>query len=162
MFLFLRLLLAHFIGDFFLQTKEVYKARRLGLWGASIHYLVVFLSLLAFSLPYLKYIGCWVAIIFATATHIVQDELKLKTKSGRSSFIAFIIDQLLHIVFLSPILLFSFAYTPPGAHNTIAVLYNNTPLQLVLLGYIVSIFTGAYLWIAFTASYGKKYQDIYH
>ena len=36
MFLFLRLILGHFVGDFILQSDEVYAAKKKGFGGASI------------------------------------------------------------------------------------------------------------------------------
>lgn len=158
MFLFLRLLAAHFVGDFFFQSDEVYSARKRGFRGATIHYTIVFFTFLLFALPYLKFIECWIVILFAVLTHIVQDEIKIRLfTSSKLNFFSFVIDQILHITFLSPILLFKFAYLPLlPADSVIVRIYNNNSLIIFVIGYILSVFTGAYLWEAFRKSYFKK------
>ena len=114
MFLFLRLILAHLVSDFIFQTGEVFAARRKGISGNLLHSLIIFLTLLLFSFPYLKFIEVWIVIFIASLTHFFQDEWKLKIikKYPSWSFLSFIIDQFLHIFFLSPILIFDFSYFP--------------------------------------------------
>jgi hypothetical protein len=157
MFLFLRLILAHLLGDFVIQPDELYRAKKKNFWGASIHYFVILLLLVIFSYPYLGYLGCWIVIIFATLMHIILDEIKLRVNfTPRLNFIIFILDQILHLVFLSPILYFAFAYTPPPSFAFIFEIYNNNSLIIFIIGYILSIFTGAHLWEVFTISYFRK------
>ena len=157
MFLFLRLILGHFVGDFILQSDEVYAAKKKGFGGASIHYFIIFITLLAFSSPYLDFLGCWAVVTAATLIHLVQDEIKIRVRvPSKLNFVFFIFDQILHIIFLSPILLFKFAYIPPSADSIGALIYSNDFLVILLIGYIVSVFGGAYLWEAFKISYSRK------
>ncbi len=166
MFLFLRLTLAHLVSDFIFQTEEVFEIRKKGVYGNFLHSLIVFLTLLLFSFPYLKFIEVWIVIFIASLTHFFQDEWKTKiTKKYPSwSFFAFIIDQFLHIFFLSPILIFDFSHFPLlPSENLPLSLYNNDSLIIFSIGYTISTFAGGYLWENFLLSYFKKtysQQDI--
>lgn len=159
MFLFLRLILAHLVSDFVFQTEEIFEVRKKGIYGNLLHSLIVFLTLLFFSFPYLKFIEAWIVIFVASLLHFFQDEWKLKiTKKYPSwSFFAFIIDQFLHIFFLSPILIFDFSHFPLlSSENLLLSLYNNDSLIIFSIGYIISMFAGGYLWENFLLSYFKK------
>lgn len=160
MFLFLRLILAHFIGDFLFQPDKVYNAKKNQFLGVIFHSAVTFFALLIFTFPYLRYPGCWLVIIIATLTHIVQDEIKIRHIPSRKwHFPAFIIDQILHVCFLSPIFLFKFAHVTPLAESQFIKIYNNDALVIFGIGYIASTFMGAYLWENFVFSFlGQPYS----
>ncbi|MCX5702916.1 MAG: DUF3307 domain-containing protein [Candidatus Omnitrophica bacterium] len=53
MFLFLRLVLGHFIGDFILQTNKIYELKHRSLRGGLPHALFITASYIAVSWPYL-------------------------------------------------------------------------------------------------------------
>ena len=156
MFLFLRLILGHFVGDTVLQPDEVYELKKTGLLGVLVHALVILASLTIFAIPYLKYPATWFVLIFAGVTHWVQDEIKLRhVQAKRANFIVFVVDQLIHILFLTPILLFEFAYKPIESSSPVIQLYNSNSLVIVAIGYTITIFLAAYMWEAFKFSYYK-------
>lgn len=156
MFLFLKLLLAHFVGDFVLQFDEVYKVKQRGFHGALVHYFIIFFSFILFTAPFLNHWQIWLVVIINSIVHIIQDELKLRiSSSSKGSFWGFIIDQLVHISFLSLILLFPFSKIP-GNGTVFMQVYNNDYLTIFLIGYIVSVYTGAYFWESFRFSYFKQ------
>lgn len=157
MFLLLRLILGHLTADFVLQPDEIYIAKKKSLRGASIHYLIIFLTFLFFCFPYLRFPGCWLVITFAVFTHIIQDEIKLRISiSPKINFIAFVFDQIFHIACLCPILFFKFAYSSVSSVSMFARVYNNDSLIIFIITYIISLFTGIYLWEGLKISYLKK------
>jgi len=161
MFLFLRLILAHFIGDFVLQSDEVYEVKKEGLRGVCAHSAIVFLSFVVFSLPYLQYPATWLIIALAGITHIIQDEVKLRYVTIKKlSFPAFVLDQILHVGMLSPILLCGFAYGEPQGTSRLIEVYRNTSLIIFITGYIASMFMGAYLWESFKVSYFRSPEPL--
>jgi len=157
MFLFLRLVLAHFIGDFLFQSDEVYEVKKKGFAGALVHYFIIFFTFLLFSFPYLKYANCWLVILFASLTHVLQDEIKLRyITNPKLNLFAFIADQIFHIIFLTPIFIFDFSNIVPESKNLLTHLYNNRSLIIFGIGCIGSIFMGAYIWESLKISYFKK------
>lgn len=157
MFLFLRLLLAHFLGDTLLQPDEVYQQKMKGFYGVVIHVIIIFLTFVVFATPYLHYPATWAVLIFVGITHLIQDELKIrKFTSPKYNFIAFVIDQLFHVLFTTPILLFNFADQIPQKEGAVYFLYNSTNLVVICLGCVITVFLGAYLWEAYKISYVKS------
>jgi len=154
MFLFLRLLLAHFFGDFVLQFDEVYEVKKKGLGGALIHYFIIFFSFILFSVPYLNHPGLWAVIVFASVGHGVQDEIKLRLVTVPAwQFVNFILDQLIHICFIFPVFLLPFADAIPTPPSPLMTIYNNDFLVILAIVYIVSVFMGTYIWESFQGSY---------
>ncbi|HAH57576.1 MAG TPA: DUF3307 domain-containing protein, partial [Bacteroidales bacterium] len=97
MIIVIKLLLAHFIGDFMIQPnswvaeKERIKAKSLKLYlHGLIHGLLVLLVL--WDLNY------WLLALLLMVLHIVIDSIKLYAQKERSRSCWFLIDQLLHIV----------------------------------------------------------------
>lgn len=157
MFLFIRLVLAHLIADFVLQPDEIYLAKKRGLRGAFIHYLIIFITFLFLCWPYFKFAGCWLIVAFAVVSHGIQDQIKLKfSVSPKLSFITFVLDQAIHIACLCPAFFFKFSYSAIPLTNQILDVYNNTSLAVFTGGYIVSVFAGIYFWGTFKSSYFKN------
>ncbi|MCP4652997.1 MAG: DUF3307 domain-containing protein [Candidatus Omnitrophica bacterium] len=157
MFLFLRLLLAHFIGDTILQPDEVYRIKKSGFSGTVIHVCIIFATLFLFSFPFIKHPGMWFVLVFAGLTHLIQDEMKIrKFLNQKLNFVIFVLDQCLHVACLLPVFLFKFADEAPLLEGMIAQIYANDSLIIFSTGMIVSVFLGAYLWEAFKISYFKN------
>lgn len=157
MFLFLRLILAHFVGDTILQPDEVYEIKKNSLWGVVLHALIIFSLLAGASHPYLKYPEMWLLLIFAGAEHLIQDEYKMRHEfPKKNNFFIFITDQLLHLVFLTPALIFMFSNQPAKGYGVLIELYNNTTLVIFSIGLVVSVFLGAYIWEAYKISYFRN------
>lgn len=107
--LFLKLLLAHFIGDFLLQpkfwveNKEKNKHKSIYLYAHVGLHLLLILLVLQFRFDYF-----W-AIIFIPITHLFIDAWKLNYTNKNNARKLFFIDQFLH---LAAICLVSFTYFP--------------------------------------------------
>jgi len=97
MILLLKLLLAHLIGDFFLQPqswvedKETYKLKSPKLYlHIAIHLALLFLLVWDASL--------WKMILLIALSHFIIDALKLQFQQKSNRRFLFFIDQFLHIV----------------------------------------------------------------
>src|SRR5690554_4508812 len=97
MIIVIKLILAHFIGDFILQPKswvkekERLKAKSLKLYiHGVIHGLLVFLIL--WDLSY------WLMVLLLVALHVIIDSVKLDAQNERNTSTWFFIDQALHII----------------------------------------------------------------
>jgi len=160
MFIFLRLLLAHFIGDYPLQINRVYILKFRGLIGVIPHVLIVTSCFILFSWPYLNQPLLWGFILFLGVTHLIQDWLKVKIgviKPG-NYFWFYVLDQLLHIGAIS--LLFKTDLrglpAPIANGNLLITLYNNDTLVLYLIALIVASYNGLYMITNFKKTFLKK------
>lgn len=92
-----RLLLAHYIADFPLQTNQVYVLKTKGLKGGIIHSSIVALTSAIFLLPVLPKI--WPYIILLGFIHWIEDEIRviIGRKYNLDNLWLFILDQILHI-----------------------------------------------------------------
>jgi len=157
MSLFLKLYLAHLIGDFILQFEELYRLKMRGNLGHMYHVLIhtgVSLILVA---PYLSDPFLWLFIGFVTIIHYIQDQIKysLQKKNERLMFPCFIIDQIFHFLVIALILLF------PASHTVLPV--TDIPIMniylfldvwtLVAIAFIISTFAGGYTLHALRKSY---------
>lgn len=138
MFIFLRLLLAHFIGDFPLQFNKVFALKLKGLKGGIPHALFVTASFIFFSWPYLNMPAMWAFIIFLGSIHLVQDRIKLMFKKIKFAFWFYILDQLMHVGTICLVFLTDLKNAaPPIESNPFVAVYNN---DLVILYFIAAIF----------------------
>ena len=78
MFLFYRLLLAHIIADFPLQTNQIFKIKTNTEWGVLIHTLIVLIFSILFAFPYLEDIKVIIVIVVIFLSHTVIDKLKME------------------------------------------------------------------------------------
>ncbi len=89
------ILLAHFMGDFLLQTNKIAALKAKDKIGVSIHCTVILMSNLIL-LPFgVKSIPL---IILLTMVHFAIDCIKLKIKNLKVQFFYFFIDQALHFI----------------------------------------------------------------
>ena len=107
--LLLKLLLAHFLGDFIFQSEKWVKEKeRRKLKSPFFYYhilvhTIVLMCVLEFDFSY------WFGILAIILSHFIFDFIKITLKSKYSSRLLFVIDQLAH---LSIILLTTFFYFP--------------------------------------------------
>jgi hypothetical protein len=161
MFLFWHLVLAHFIGDTILQPDEVYEIKKNRFAGVVLHAVIIFFTLLIFAWPYLHRWQVWPCIFLAAIAHLWQDELKIRSViKPKNSFIFFMADQFLHLLFLTPILLISGINGPISGQGIFVSLYNNMTLTYYGITFVVVIFLGAYIWEAFRVSYFKAHVSV--
>jgi hypothetical protein len=110
MMLFIKLLLAHLIGDFFIQPDSWIKAKEKNKIRSYQLYLHAFLHgclmmLFVFDWSYLK----WAALL--AFIHLVIDALKLTFQSEKNKQFYFFADQLAHLVSIYLVFCWSMGYT---------------------------------------------------
>jgi len=147
MFIFLRLLLAHFIGDFPLQFSSIYKLKHKGLWGIVPHALIVTVCGILFSWPYLHIPLMWYFIIFIGVTHLIQDSIKLNFGNPKSSFWTYSLDQLSHVGLIALVFLTDLKNLAPPTEsaNLLIRLYSNDKLVVYVIALILATYNGFYL-----------------
>lgn len=154
MFLFLRCLLAHFIGDFPFQTNEIYRLKTLSIWGQFLHGQIVAATMLVVGWPYLGDIRFWAFAGFIAITHGTQDELKVaKLNKIMGQFWPFLIDQAIHVLLIAVLFLIPFGPPPPPIQHPLLSWYWNDHIIIAGIGLLASSFMGIYLLEAFRLSH---------
>ena len=148
MFLFYRLLLAHIIADFPLQTSQIFKIKMNTQWGVIVHTLIVLIFSILFAFPYLEDPKVIIILLVIFLSHTVIDKLKMEysKKTKNQSIKILLLDQFLHIAIIA-VLTFNFtkSYLLIFPFNSVFLsylidLYNNDIFIVSLIGYIVSVF----------------------
>ncbi len=148
MFLLYRLLLAHIIADFPVQTNQIFKVKTNTEWGILIHTLIVLIFSILFAFPYLEDTKVIIIIIIVFLSHTVIDKLKMEysKKTKNQSIRILLLDQALHIAIIA-VLTFNFTesylLSSPfngGFLNYLIDIYNSDIFIISLIGYIASVF----------------------
>lgn len=100
MSIFLRLLLAHLIGDFLLQTDKVFKIKVKYKWGVLLHGGIVTIVSALFIIPYLHHLQVISFLILLSIVHILQDKAKIifNEQIERNNLWTFLLDQVSHVL----------------------------------------------------------------
>ena len=130
MILLFKLLIAHIIGDFFLQPqkwvqekeKKKLKSPKLYLHIA-IHFVLLFIILWDASL--------WLPILIIGGSHFIIDAIKLLIQKKKTKRLLFFIDQLLHVIVIF-IVFYAFSSTKTFDFNNL-ITQNNLLLLFCLL-----------------------------
>jgi len=148
MFLFYRLLLAHIIADFPMQTNQIFKVKMNTEWGVLLHTLIVLIFSILFAFPYLEapkvIIILWV--IFLSHTMIDKIKLEYSKKNANQDIKIFLLDQFLHISIIAALSFYfekNYLLISPFNNaflNYLIQLYNNDIFIISLIGYIATIF----------------------
>jgi hypothetical protein len=165
MFIFLRLLLAHFIGDFPLQFSKIYKLKSKNLKSGLPHSFIITSLFVLFSWPYLQLPGLWVFILFLGITHLFQDWIKiLITKNIKGEFWLYLLDQLSHVTLISLIFFTGLKNLAPPLHinGPIISLYTNDTIIIYLIILIAATYNGTYLMLAFKNTFLKEKHKYTH
>jgi len=148
MFLFYRLLLAHIIADFPLQTNQIFKVKTNTEWGVLIHTLIVLIFSILFTFPYLEDPKVIIILLVIFLSHTVIDKLKMEysKKTKNQSIRILLLDQALHIAIIA-VLAFNFteSYLLSSPFNSAFLnylidIYNSDIFIISLIGYIASVF----------------------
>lgn len=99
MILIVKLLLAHIIGDFFLQPQKWVKEKEKKKLKSPKLYLHVLIHVLLTSL-FLWDASKWPIILAIGLSHFIIDALKLQFQKKKTKRLLFFIDQLLHIIII--------------------------------------------------------------
>ncbi len=152
MFIFIRLLAAHLIADFFLQTDRVYQIKVRYKWGVLLHGGIVGLVTALALLPFFRYWLIAVLFILGFALHIFQDKAKIlyNHRAVNNNLTTFLLDQLLHIFVLGVISFGALNLENPGFPGPVflADLYANTGIFVFII------------WILFV-SYTTSIMQVY-
>lgn len=146
MFIFLRLLLAHFVGDFPLQFNKIYALKHKGLPGNLPHALIIMASFIIFSWPYLAIPGIWGFIVFISIIHLFQDSIKVGYKGTKYSFWFYLLDQFFHIAAISLVLLTDLKnLSAPRGSGYMITLYNENSLVIYIIAIIFATYNGYFM-----------------
>jgi len=148
MFLFYRLLLAHIIADFPMQTNQIFKVKANTEWGVLIHTLIVLIFSILFAFPYLEDPKVMIILLVIFLSHTVIDKLKMEysKRTKNQSIRVLLLDQALHIAIIA-VLAFNFteSYLLSSPFNSVFLnylidIYNSDIFIVSLIGYIASVF----------------------
>jgi hypothetical protein len=156
--LYIRLLLGHFVGDFILQFDKIHALKFKNRWGLLLHVLIVTGCLATFCWPYVHESTLWFFLAFIGTTHYVQDWAKIKFTGIKHGFFFFLLDQALHILFISAVFLTNLQNVPAPFNenrNFLLNLYNNDVLALYIVALIIVSYMAHYLIILFKTDYLK-------
>jgi len=146
--LFYRLLLAHIIADFPMQTNQIFKVKTNTEWGVLIHTLIVLIFSIFFAFPYLEDPKVIIILLVIFLSHTVIDKLKMEysKKIKNQSIRILLLDQALHIAIIA-VLTFNFteSYLLSFPFNGVFLnylidIYNSDIFIISLIGYIASVF----------------------
>jgi hypothetical protein len=165
MFLFLRLCLAHMLGDFPFQTGEIFRLKTQGIWGQILHAQIVAFAAIVLSIPYLGHTSLWLFILFIASTHVTQDWIKIKVWNRRLNYFwSFTLDQTLHIAVIALVMFFPYAHLRP--EHTVSLppwlgWYWNDRVILYGVAYLMTTFQGIYHLDTLKRSYFKGHQGTF-
>ncbi len=143
MAIFWRLVLAHFIADFTLQTNKVAEWKRHSRWGMFVHVMTHPIVSVALTWPYLSWpwvqtrwfhLDGWVCIVLLALLHWLQDEWRvwsIQETGSPDSTGFFLWDQVVHLA-----LILAFSPIIPTAKPDTWVL---PILAVVLLTHFISV-----------------------
>jgi len=164
MFVFYRLLLAHVIADFPLQFTRIYRFKTESPLGSFVHSGIFSLLAILLVWPYWNLTRMWEFIFFLWLVHGMQDWLKVVVfeKYRLDNIWIFLLDQSLHVGFLSTLFLFGLArLTPPEILSKLVSLYNDNGLVMYAIAFISGGFGGGIV-ISYIKNffYGKGKVDL--
>lgn len=137
--LLIRLLIAHFISDFALQTRRMVDDKKWFSWAMLSHVSIVFGMTFLLS-------GTWKISLAIALLHWATDGLKieLKEKYPKKESLLFITDQLVHVLAIIGAWFWHFNMYDKFL-KTISLPFTNYKFSLLLLGYIWLIYPVGYL-----------------
>jgi len=146
--LFWLLILAHFIADFPLQSDKIFALKSKHSWGLLPHIFISFMTNLVVAFPYTGFKSFWAAILFLAIIHFLLDWLKIFLTQNlvSDSMFTFLLDQILHVLFIWISCFYLFDVPRPNIENEfILTYYFNKKIILALSGLVFSIFGGGVL-----------------
>jgi len=153
MFVFIRLILAHLIGDFLLQFDIVHALKVKSPKGLLLHVGIVIGCLLIFCGPYLDQPVTWLFLSYIGITHYIQDWAKIKfTSHSKHQLFFFCLDQVVHIAFIATIFWTRLEVIGPLANpNNYLFLdmYNSNAVIAYFITAIIASYAGHYMIILY-------------
>lgn len=159
MFIFLRLVLAHLIADFPLQTDEIYRLKVKGQFGQFLHAFVIVAVSALFVAPFLTIPSMWAVLAFIGVCHYIIDNTKLIWNDrikDKWLFWGFLLDQALHIATALPCF-FITALSNKEAHiakpAAWALFYNDNTFVIYAIFFVIAVFSSTYIIESFKIAY---------
>lgn len=151
--LFLKILLAHILGDFVFQTKSMVEKRKTSVSYLFLHVLIHAVLLVVVLYPDLSLY--WVLITIVTLSHLAIDSLKIwfETKYPSRPFLYFCIDQVLHIA----VLIASVCYIH-GSSSVDFGLFNSTKILLYAIAFLLITTVSPILLRLFFTKWDKEFE----
>ncbi|MDP3919757.1 MAG: DUF3307 domain-containing protein [Candidatus Omnitrophota bacterium] len=156
MFLFLKLCLAHMIGDFILQFDELYKLKVKRVLGHFLHVAIHYIVTMLLVFPYLQFTSMWFYVFFLCMLHYLQDRLKYRLQQNqRIMFPCFVTDQFFHFLWITGAFLLPASRLRLGVpeYPLLDTLYSHDAVTLILLLFIGVTFGYSYLAFTFRRSF---------
>ncbi|MEK6645196.1 MAG: DUF3307 domain-containing protein [Candidatus Firestonebacteria bacterium] len=161
MFIFYRLVLAHFIADFPFQTNKIFALKIKRKWGVVLHGCIIGFTSLIFLLPFLNHPKTWSLIILLTIAHTFQDKSKViyNTQFERDNFWTFIFDEFVHLFIIILVAFNLNGLTPnmnlPCWFNSI---YTNDKLIIAGIWYLLGTYTTTIAISYIKKTFNKEYR----
>jgi len=157
MFLFLKLYLAHLVGDFVLQFEELYSLKVRNVWGHIGHVLIHVLVSLLLTIPYWHQPQIWFFIAALGTVHLMQDLLKYNLQKKHPAFTLplFVLDQVFHFLTVSCILLLPVSRLELGFPSSPSwnLYYSQSLWTVYAIAFLIATFGGSYLLHNFRKNY---------
>jgi len=137
--LFIKLILAHFVGDFLLQPekwvlhKEKHKHKSKFLYYHVLIHLIALLLVLQFNFDY------WLGFLIIILSHYIIDLIKLKLKTKSNARLLFALDQLAHFIIIAIVVSIyePFELNINSFYNPIFLLFITTILGVTVVSSII-------------------------
>lgn len=143
MYLFIRLLFAHILIDFPLQTDRLYQWKTRALEGTVFHSMLFFFAVMLIAPALRVYAWFWLYAGFLTVFHIAIDWSKACSTSSmeKDTLWTFLIDQAMHMALLIPALWLDRLIEPPMRANAVLIGFSLDNRALAsIIGFMVSGF----------------------
>jgi len=143
MFLFLRIILAHFLADFPFQPNIIYKLKLKGFRGQFLHAAIFAACSIALCWPFLEIKAVWILILLLGISHLVIDCLKVGYFNAEKHRVgAFLADQVSHIAAIGVIFLTGLKKLSFSSETSFMAgrLYANNVLILLLIICLIASF----------------------
>jgi hypothetical protein len=155
MVLFWRLLLAHLIADFPLQTDAVFAVKKGRAWGVLLHSTLFGLTAILLAGPFLGIWAAWGGVVLLWLSHSIIDKAKLTLIGGgrKDHLVYFLLDQALHIGAVAIVCLF--------LNRTTQVSAIASDVRPIMLGiaYVVSVWVSPLLCFYARAAFSSQKVD---
>jgi len=166
MLLFHRLLLAHLIADFPLQTTELVRWKQRSPYGVIVHCAVV--GVVSGLLLYPDLGRFWPGILTLALVHILADQGKISLTRQRpraDNVFSFVGDQLLHVAAIALVALAYRGYQPTSLGGSLGILTEQAQLldlpHIVFLSCVIgSAFGGTYLVLFLARTYSPHTTNL--
>lgn len=162
MFLFLRMVLAHFIADYPLQSDKVYCFKIRSFKGQVCHAFIHAATFALFLIPFWQEPLVWIYLGWITLSHLAFDVAKVKLidKTNLNPLFTYTVDQVLHILAASAVFLFPFSKSiPEPSGSPLFSWYWNNTVVVFLIGLLFATYFTTYFLACWSSCYKKLEHD---